>query len=65
MTWCSYDNGITGGVVAMPGFLKEFFPGDKLTKVLSLSSASSCQLPPSKVSLRGPLQMSLTLRTPF
>ena len=24
---CSYDNGITGGVVSMPGFLKKFFPG--------------------------------------
>ena len=23
---CSYDNGVTGGVVAMPGFLEQFFP---------------------------------------
>lgn len=24
---CRYDNGITGGIVAMPGFLSKFFPG--------------------------------------
>ena len=23
---CRYDNGVTGGVVAMPGFLEDFFP---------------------------------------
>ena len=37
----------------MPGFLKEFFPGDKLAKAISLPSASGCHLPPFKVSLHG------------
>ena len=32
---CRYDNGITGGVVAMDGFLKRFFPGIFLAVLLN------------------------------